>query len=229
MWRMHIMDMLCEHMVGYTRQTLAAISVSRVVRGFLGRRTAAHRRTAVATLVKARHHAASKIQRAFRAYYARVAWARHLHLHTTKIQCQWRGMLGRRVAQHVIIMEWYVRPVVLCLLCPRGIFLHALARPWQSKRDAAIIVATSIQKRCRGWHGRLQASMARARQWERMYQEDRAARVLVRFFRHLVYVYIYMYIYRYRCLRHDENAKMRLWVIMMMKILYITIDAWNWS
>ncbi|OQR94172.1 hypothetical protein ACHHYP_01625 [Achlya hypogyna] len=165
---------------------LAALQLARFGRGFLGRRRAAHWRAHLARVAAARTAAATTIQRAFRAYYAGVALARRLHRGATAMQRLWRGGVGRRQAVASVLRESYARPIVLCLLATRSIYQHALAVRWQLKRTAGGAVALALQRRLRGWHGRLQAAAHRRRSLESAYRRDVAARILQRFFRHLV-------------------------------------------
>ncbi|EQC30632.1 hypothetical protein SDRG_11687 [Saprolegnia diclina VS20] len=179
-------EAMATYMLTMDRHLLASLHMTRVVRGFLGRRWATRWRVHVAEVAARRLTAASTIQKAFRAHFAGIAFARTLNGSTTTIQRHWRGVLGRQRAMRCILQTAYDRPVVLCLLTPNSVYQHALAERWQRKRMAALSVALALQKLMRGWHGRLRAHQEWSLFLERAYRDDVAARCLQRFFHHIV-------------------------------------------
>ncbi|KDO33635.1 hypothetical protein SPRG_19256 [Saprolegnia parasitica CBS 223.65] len=179
-------DAMTTYMLRMHCHLVASLHVTRIVRGFLGRKWTARWRRHVTEVAARRLAAARTIQKAFRAHFAGVAFARTLHGSSRTIQRHWRGVVGRRLATQCVLRDAYVRPVVLCLLAPRSIYQHALGERWQTKRMAALRVATALQKLLRGWYGRLRAHFVWSSWLERAYRQDVAARVLQRCFHHIV-------------------------------------------
>ncbi|OQR94309.1 hypothetical protein THRCLA_08197 [Thraustotheca clavata] len=186
--RQNRVEYMTEYMVVESMKLLAAVQISRMARGYLGRQYVCRWREYLDEVHRQRLHAACVIQRGFRAYYAGIAFARKLHSSTTVIQRHWRGVRGRFRAMDLILCDGgaYIYPVVLCLLATRSIYQHDLACVWQHKREAGISVALSLQKLLRGWRGRLRAHYFQSLREEQRYRVDVAARRLQLFFRHLV-------------------------------------------
>ncbi|KAF0686422.1 Aste57867_21793 [Aphanomyces stellatus] len=176
---------LFDHILLEHTRLLAQMYIARLVRGFLGRRAAAKRLAYVLDVARIRDASARVLQRAFRAYFSKIAFQRLLFSNAARIQCRVRGWFGRADAAQYILSTCYASPIVLCLLTSRSIYQLTLAQPWQTKRNAATRWATSMQSAWRGYLGRVRAHTQRAHKLHRMYVEDVAARRLQRFFAHI--------------------------------------------
>ncbi|TMW62401.1 hypothetical protein Poli38472_009894 [Pythium oligandrum] len=165
----------------------AAMHITRVIRGFIGRRRRRARIAFLEALFIQKTRSAECIQRTYRAYRVQV-WVRTcMHRGATALQCLFRGLAGRRRACGIVLDRAYVHPPRLVLSHPRSIFTLALATPWKRKRDAAECIATTLQRCFRGYfYGRLLRRLALAERTQRWYERDHGARVLQHFFRSLV-------------------------------------------
>ncbi|RHY30491.1 hypothetical protein DYB32_004276 [Aphanomyces invadans] len=178
---------LFDYVLRENETMLASLSLHRVARGFVGRRRASARRAYLSDVARIRNLSASVIQKAFRAYFAKIALKRHLFSNATTIQAAFRGCRGRQNATTYILDQRYASPVVLCLLAPRSIFHLNLAQPWQTKRNAGIAVGTSMQRCWHGYLGRVKANARRSDHLHQLYMNDMSARVLQHFFAHIRY------------------------------------------
>lgn len=166
------------------------IHMQRLVRGVLGRRLAQQRAKELAEYLALREASARRIQRAFRAFIARVVFRNLLFLSATALQRVYRGFIGRKRARTIVLSRSYaLEPFILMLRGGReSIFTRELALSWRRKRDAALVVAENLQHLYRGAVGRVLFRVALAAARQREYLLDSSARALQHFFRGLLYV-----------------------------------------
>lgn len=167
-----------------------AIHMQRLVRGALGRRCAQQRATELAERLALREASARRIQRAFRAFVARVALGNLLFRTATAIQRVFRGFVGRQRARETVLARSYaLEPFILMLRGGRAsIFTRELAVAWKRRRDAGLAVAENLQRLYRGAVGRVLFRVALAAALQRAFVLDSSARALQHFFRSLLYV-----------------------------------------
>ncbi|KAF1794190.1 Leucine-rich repeat domain, L domain-like [Phytophthora cactorum] len=168
-------------------QFLAGLHIQRIIRGFLGHQYAKRCAVAAYELLQLQISRAKQIQRAYRAHIARVALRRMLFGGATAMQKVFRGFRGRREAREIVLGRGYASHPRILILMKYSIYTRDLAVVWKRKRDAGMIIASSLQRRYRGFCGRREARLILARQRQRWYLEDTGARTIQHFFRSIMF------------------------------------------
>ncbi|KAG2844122.1 hypothetical protein PC112_g2327 [Phytophthora cactorum] len=121
----------------------------------------------------------------------------------------------RRVAARKIT-RW-----LRCKLDARySIYTRDLAVVWKRKRDAGMIIASSLQRRYRGFCGRREARLILARQRQRWYLEDTGARTIQHFFRSIIILARLARFEALLCLRRRSATKIQAtWRMWLSKAL----------
>lgn len=176
-------------MLLYRTYFVAGQHMQRIIRGFLGRQEAKRCEMVAYEMLKVKNDRSKQIQRAFRAYMARVAFQNVMFRGASALQKVYRGFCGRSQACKFVLTRAYAISPRIFLLTENSIFTRKFAIIWARKRDAALIVARTLQKRFRGYCGRRRAHCVLAHQRQCWYREDAGSRTIQHFFRSIVLVH----------------------------------------
>ncbi|KAG3142627.1 hypothetical protein PI126_g14976 [Phytophthora idaei] len=201
-------------------QFLAGLHIQRIIRGFLGHQYAKRCAVAAYELLQLQISRAKQIQRAYRAHIARVALRRMLFGGATAMQKVFRGFRGRREAREIVLGRGYASHPRILILMKYSIYTRDLAVVWKRKRDAGMIIASSLQRRYRGFCGRREARLILARQRQRWYLEDTGARTIQHFFRSIIILARLARFEALLCLRRRSATKIQAtWRMWLSKAL----------
>ncbi|KAG6960984.1 hypothetical protein JG688_00009339 [Phytophthora aleatoria] len=201
-------------------QLLAGLHIQRIIRGFLGHQYAKRCAVAAYELLQLQISRAKQIQRAYRAHIARVALRRMLFGGATAMQKVFRGFRGRREAREIVLGRGYASHPRILILMKYSIYTRDLAVVWKRKRDAGMIIASSLQRRYRGFCGRREARLILARQRQRWYLEDTGARTIQHFFRSIIILARLARFEALLCLRRRSATKIQAtWRMWLSKAL----------
>ncbi|OWZ17381.1 hypothetical protein PHMEG_0008679 [Phytophthora megakarya] len=207
---------------------LFGIHSQRIVRGFLGRLDAKQRSLAAYTLLQLKIARAKQIQRACRAYIARVGFRTMLFRGATALQKVYRGYRGRCEAREIVLARAYAFHPRILILIKHSIYTRDLAVVWKRKRDTGMIIACMLQRRYRGFCGRRDARLILARQRQRWYLEDAGARTIQHFFRSIIILVRLARFKAHLCLRRRSTIKIQaMWRMWLAKALAIARRLWD--
>ncbi|CEG35707.1 F-box protein containing LRR [Plasmopara halstedii] len=199
---------------------VAGQHIQRIVRGFLGRQNAKCCKVAANEVLLVRNDRCKQIQRAFRAYMARVGFHNMMLYGAVALQKIYRGYCGRCLARVFVLYHAYASSPRILILTKYSIYTRKFAIAWARKRDAALVVAIMIQKRYRGFCGRREARYVLECKRQRCRLKDTCARIIQHFFRSIV---ILVQIARFRSLlrlRRSSATKIQAtWWMWLGKVV----------
>lgn len=169
-----------------TQRECAVLHVQRLVRGFLGRRRSKRRAIYLEEFRVLRSTSASRIQRRYRSYLARVQLSRFLFRAANQVQRVYRGHCGRKSGRVIVLQRSYTAEPRILMLMHNSIFSRAFAVQWKRKRDAAVVLAFNVQCLYRGYIGRLRFRVALATKRQTWYTADVSARAIQHLFRSIM-------------------------------------------